>query len=299
MKKLFTTLIFLGILSTVSAQELNCIVNVNAQQIEGSERVVFQEMQKAIYQFVNGRKWTNDEYAIDERIDCSILINLDNRISSNQFSGNIQIQASRPVYNTSYKSPIMNIRDENFVVTYSQFEPLIYNEGAYSGELTTILVFYIYMMLGWDYDSFSLEGGTSFFQEAQRIVNNAQSSSEQGWKGFESRANRYWYIENTLNARFKPMRKMFYEYHRKGLDIMEQDVIRARNVISRSLKELRPVHNVEPSSYNMQTFFNAKMQEIVNLYGEATEPEINEITELLITIDPGNSNNYEKLRKRK
>ena len=281
----------------LQAQELNCVVNVNARQIEGSEKVMFQDMQKAIFQLINSRKWTNDEYESQERIDCSILINLTERVSTNQFKGNIQIQASRPVYNTSYKSPILNVRDEDFVITYNQFEPLQYNQGTYNGELVTILSYYVYMILGYNYDSFALEGGTSYFQQAQRIVSNAQSSPELGWKAFESQKNRYWLVENALTARFKPLRKTYYNYHRLGFDLLESNLERARNTIFQSLKDLKPIHNVAPSSYNLQAFFNAKMQEVVNLFGEASPEEKQELTELLITIDPGNSNNYEKLRK--
>jgi hypothetical protein len=285
------------VLQNMIAQELNCVVEVDARQIEGSEKVMFQDMEKDIFKLVNGRKWTNDEFDIQERIDCSIIINLTERVSANQFKGNIQVQASRPVYNTNFKTPIMNVRDEDFTVRYNQFEPLQYNEGSYSGELVTILAYYIYMILGYDYDSFSLEGGTKYFQEAQRIVNNAQSSPETGWKAFEDQKNRYWLVENTLSARFKPMRKMYYNYHRHGFDLMQQDITRARKQITESLKGLRPIHNVAPSSYNMQVLFNAKLRELINLYENATPAEKTEITELLITLDPGHANEYEKLRK--
>ena len=185
--------------SSLSSQELNCVVNVNARQVEGSERVMFEEMQRALFQFVNSRKWTNHEYEIQERIECSILINLTERVSANEFKGNIQVQASRPIYNSSYKSPIMNIRDENFKVRYNQFEPIIFNETTFSGELVSIIAFYVYMILGYDYDSFSLEGGTPYFNEALRIVNNAQSSSETGWRAFESRNNRYWLVQCKIS----------------------------------------------------------------------------------------------------
>lgn len=283
----------------LKAQELNCTVNVNARQLEGSERTMFQNMQKAIFQLVNGTKWTSDEYEVEERIDCSILINLEERVSGNEYKGNIQIQASRPIFNSDYKSPIVNIRDENFTIQYNQFEPLQYTEGAYSGELTQIIAFYVYMILGYDYDSYSPEGGNEFFQQAQRIVATAQSSSYEGWQAFQSQRNRYWLIENLMSARFKPMRQMYYTYHRRGFDLMADDVNRGRNNITQSLKALRPIHSVSPASYNMQVLFNAKMQEVVNLYSKATEQERQEITELLITIDPGNANNYEKIRKGK
>ncbi len=217
----FLSVFFLILVNICIAQELNCIVNVNARQIEGSEKVMFDDMEKAIFQLVNARKWTTDEFDTHERIDCSIIINLTERLSTNKFKGTIQIQASRPIYNTDYKSPIMNILDGDFSVNYNQFEPLQYNEGAYSGELTTIIAFYIYMILAYDYDSYALEGGTRFFQEAQRIVNNAQRSPELGWKAFENQKNRYWLVENALSARFKPLRKTYYEYHRKGFDVMQ------------------------------------------------------------------------------
>ena len=279
------------------AQELSCVVNVNARQIEGSEKVMFQDMQKDIYQLINGRKWTNDEFESHEKIECSILINLTERIGNNQFKGNIQVQASRPVYNSTYKSPILNVRDEDFVVTYSQFEPLQYNESSSNTELVSILSFYIYMILGYNYDSFALEGGTSHFQQAQRIVNFAQSSPELGWKAFEDQNNRYWLVENALSARFKPLRKSYYQIHRLGFDVLQQNVIKGRRTITQALKDLRPIHNVAPSSYNLQVFFLAKKQEILDLYSEAEAQERSDLSELLITIDPGNSNSYEKLRK--
>jgi len=290
-------LVFIGGTVLLSAQELNCSVNVNARQIEGSERKVFEEMEKAIYQFVNGRKWTNDEYETSERIDCSILITLSERSGGSTFKGNIQVQASRPIYNSAYDSPIMNVKDDNFVIYYNQFEPLVYSESSYNGELSSILSYYVYMILGYDYDSFSPKGGTVFFQQAQKIVSNAQSSSQAGWKAFESQKNRYWLVENALSARFNPLRDTYYNYHRKGFDMMESNTDRARKALTESLKNLKKVHSASPSSYNLQAFFDAKSNEIVNLYKEAPAAEVSEITQLLITIDPGNSNKYEKLRK--
>ncbi len=279
------------------AQELFCQVKVNARQIEGSEKVIFTEMEKAIFQLINGNKWTKDKYKAHERIECSMLITLEERLSANQFKGNIQVQASRPVFGTSYKSAIMNIRDQDFVINYNQFEPLQYNVGSYNGELVSIISFYIYMILGYNYDSFALEGGTPHFQQAQRIVNLAQSSPELGWKAFEDQNNRYWLIENALSARFKPLRKAYYQYHRMGFDVLEKDMVRGRRTIKQCLLDLRPIHNVNPSSYNMQVFFNAKHLEVISLFEEGLQQDKNELAELLITIDPGNSNKYEKLRR--
>lgn len=295
--KIYLLLLIVILSSPLTAQELNCVVDVNARQVEGSEKVMFDEMQKAIFQLVNGRKWTNHKYEVYERIDCSILINLQTRISNTEFSGNIQVQAIRPIYNTSYKSPIMNIRDEDFKIRYNQFEPLQFNESSYSGELTTIIAFYVYMILAYDHDSYALEGGTPYFKEAQRVVNNAQASRETGWRSGEDRKNRYWLLENALNTRFDPLRQAYYEYHINGFDKMHQNMEQARNNIRNALKELRKIHNVEPSSYNLQVFFNAKAQELIKLFEKASPSEKQEMADLLILIDPGNSAKYEKMRK--
>lgn len=297
-KSLIFCLLYISTLA-VFAQELNCTVKVNARQIEGSERVLFTEMEKAIFQIMNSTRWTKDVFKAHERIDCSILINLNERLSANQFKGDIQVQASRPVFGTTFKSPIMNLLDEDFVVSYNQFEPLQYNEGTYNGELMSILSFYVYMILGYHYDSFAMEGGTQHFQQAQRIVNSAQSSPEIGWKAFEDQNNRYWLVENALSARFKPLRKTYYQYHRKGFDLLQQNIELGRNTIKQSLISLRPIHNVNPSSYNMRVFFNAKHQEVINLFEPSDGQIRSELAELLITIDPGNSNKYEKLRRGK
>lgn len=290
-------ILLLGINPSVFSQELFCLVEVNSRQIDGSERLIFDQMEQDIFKLVNGRKWTTDEFEVEERIDCSILINLTERLNNNRFRGNIQVQASRPVFGTSYDSPIMNVRDDKFTIEYSQFEPLVYNESGYSGELVSVIAFYLYMILAYDYDSFSLEGGTKYFQEAQRIVNNAQSSAESGWKAFEEQNNRYWLLDNALSARFKPLRRSYYEYHRKGYDQMTANVIRGRAAVTKSLRDLRAIHNVAPSSYNLQVFFNAKFQELENLYKEASPAEKTEIAELLTLIDPGHSSNWNKLRK--
>lgn len=281
------------------AQELNCSVTVDSRQIEGSENVIFEEMQKAINEFVNNRKWTNDQFRIDEKIECNILINLTERLSTNRFKGNIQIQARRPVYGTNYYSPTMNVRDREFVVQYNQFEPLIYNETSYNGELPTILSYYVYMILGFDYDTYSLEGGTPYFQIAQRILNNAQSSGESGWKAFESQSNRYWLVENYLNGQFKPFRRLYYTYHRNGFDLMSTKQEQALAEITTGLQSLLPVHNVKPSSYNLQVFFNAKKDEIIELYKGSSVSNKQDIVSLLTRIDPGNANNYQQILKNK
>jgi len=292
---IFCLLTFFALRS--SAQELNCTVTVNAQQIEGSEKVIFEEMQKAIYEFVNSKKWTSDTYETHEKIECSMQLTFEKRESNNSFSGSIQIQARRPVYNSSFHTPLVNILDKNFSITYNQFEPLQYNESSYNGELPSILSYYVYMILGYDYDSFSEKGGTPFFQQAQKIVNNAQNAPAVGWKAFEDDNNRYWLVENALNNRFEPLRKLYYDYHRMGFDMMAEDVEKGRGRITQSLKRLLSIHTNQPGSYNLQVFFNAKSSEIENLYSKASAEERAEVAELLIRIDPGNTRKYQRMLK--
>lgn len=299
MIRFFLLFSFLVLSISSFSQELNCTVTVNSRQVEGSEKVIFEEMQKAINEFVNNRKWTNDQFKIDEKIECNILINLTERLNTNRFSGNIQIQARRPVYGTNYYSPTMNVLDRDFVIEYNQFEPLQYNETSYNGELPTILSYYVYMILGFDYDTYSLEGGSPYFQIAQRILNNAQSSGEKGWKAFEGQSNRYWLVENYLNGQFKPFRKLYYTYHRKGFDLMSTKQEQAIQEITTGLQSLLPVHNVKPSSYNLQVFFNAKKDEIIKLYQGSSVSNKQDIVSLLTRIDPGNTNNYQQILKKK
>lgn len=281
------------------AQELNCTVTVNSRQVEGSEKTMFEDLQRAVSEFVNNRKWTNDQFKIEEKIECNILINLSDRISTNKFKGTIQIQARRPIFGTNYYSPTMNVLDKNFTFEYNQFEPLQYTETSYDGELPAILSFYVYLILGFDYDSFSLEGGTPYFQTAMKILNNAQSSNETGWKAFEDQSNRYWLIENYMNGQFKPLRKLYYEYHRKGFDVMSTNPAEGTKAISDGLMALKPIHSVKPSSYNLQVFFNAKKDEIIQLYKGSTTANKQEIVSLLSLIDPGNANNYQKILSNK
>ncbi len=296
MKYFFIILISFSSFIT-KAQELNCTITINSRQVEGSEKTVFEDMQRAINEFVNERKWTNDKFQIDERIECNMLITLTERVSTNSFKGKIQVQARRPIYGTNYYSPTMNVVDENFNVTFNQFEPLQFSETSYNGELPAILSYYVYMILGYDYDSFSSEGGTPYFQIAQKIVNNAQTSSANGWKAFDSQKNRYWLVENHLNGQFKPLRKLYYDYHRNGFDKLSSDRDNATATITQSLKGLLSIHQVKPSSYNMQVLFNAKKDEIINLYKKSQTANKPEIVELLNRIDPGNTNNYQKILK--
>lgn len=295
MGRLIIILVCFVLTTSLSAQELNCQVTVSSQKIEGSERTIFENMQTAIYEFMNNRKWTNDVFSAEERIDCSILINITERVSSDVFKGTIQVQATRPVYNSAYNSTIVNLSDNDFQVQYAQFQPLQFSETNFVSNLTAILGYYAYLIIGMDYDSFSLEGGTPYFQKAQAIVSSAQGSNYSGWKAFESNKNRYWIVENILNQTFKPLRKVMYEYHINGFDIMASEVEKGRANIALALQPLRELYRLKPNNFSTQLFFQAKSDELVNLFSAAPQIEKGKIVDLLNLVDPGNASKYRKI----
>ncbi len=295
MRKLLLLLFSIGTFQTLFAQELNCQVQVLSSQIAGTDKRVFDAMQTAIYEFMLTRKWTNENFKIEERIDCSILINITEKIGSDEFRGTLQIQARRPVFKTSYNTALLNYNDNDIVFKYIENQPLEFVENTYSSNLTSILGFYAYLVIGLDYDSFALNGGTPYLQKALAVVNNAQSSGYQGWKAFDSDKNRYWLINNMLDATFTSMRETMYNFHRKGLDVMADNKDAGRAVILESLVELKKVHQVKPLSFSLQVFFIAKADEIVNVFCGGFPDEKAKVTTLLNEIDPTNSNKYTKI----
>ncbi len=295
MRKLILFLFFVGTFSSLFSQELDCKVQVLSNQIAGTDKRVFEAMQTAIFEFMLTRKWTNETFRIEERIDCSILINLTERIGADEFRGTLQIQARRPVFKTSYNTALLNFNDNDIVFKYTEAQPLEFVENTYSGNLTSILAFYAYYVIGLDYDSFALNDGTPYFQKALAVVNNAQSSGYQGWKAFDSNNNRYWLINNMLDATFVSMREAMYNIHRKGLDMMADNKDAGRAAILESLMELKKVHQVKPLSFSLQVFFIAKADEIVNVFCGGFPDEKAKVTTLLNEIDPTNSNKYTKI----
>lgn len=292
--------LFIGILACclqpasnfLYAQELNCQVSVLTPQIQESNKTIFETLQNQIRDFMNNRKWTGDNFENHEKIECSMIINVTERVSTDEFKATIQIQSRRPVYKSSYNSPMINHQDNDFNFRYVQDQVLDFDENSLGTNLTATLAYYAYIIIGLDYDSFSADGGTPYFLKAQTIVNNAQSLGERGWKAFESQRNRYWLVENILNVQFRPMRNCIYKYHRLGFDKMNDNVIEARVTILDALRPLKSVYNDRPNSFFMQFFFNAKADELVNLYQQGTPDEKTQVTQLLSQIDPGNIAKY-------
>ena len=224
-----------------------------------------------------------------------MMVNITNRVSTDEFEATIQIQSRRPVYSTSYYSPLLNYRDNNFTFRYVEFQTLEFNESQFLSNLTSVFAYYAYIVLGFDYDTYSPMGGTPYFLKAQSIVNNAQSVPDKGWKAFEGTQNRYWLAEEMLSPQFTPLRECMYDYHRKGFDVMSEKLAPARTEILDALKKLRKVNQDKPLSFSLAVFFLAKADEIINIFSQANPDEKAQIINLLAEIDPANSNKYERI----
>ena len=295
MKKISLLILFFLSLNSFYAQELNCKVDVNSDQVPGSDKRVFEALKTAVYEFMNNKKWTSDVFKTEERIDCNILIKVTDRPATDQFNASIQVQARRPVYKSSYNSVLFNYEDKDFTFNYLEGQPLDFSENTFISNLTSVLGFYANYIIGLDYDSFALNGGTTYLQKALAIVNNAQNAGDKGWKAFDGTKNRYWLINNLMDASFVPIRECMYNYHRKGLDVMVDNKDAGRAVILESIESLRKVHEVKPLSFNMQVFFIAKSEELINIFSGGLPEETPKIILVLNDIDPTNSNKYQKI----
>jgi len=284
---------------TAVSQELYCNVQVSAQKIQGSNREVFQNMQRDIYEFMNSMVWTDNIFSFSERIECNLLINLDEQLSADEFRGTVQIQLSRPVYNTTYKSTVLNFVDNNFQFRYVEFQPLEFNPNSHTSNLVSVLAYYAYLLIGMDFDTYSQGGGTPYFQVAEKIVINAQNAPEQGWKPYDGsrNRNRYWLVKNILDSEYSGVRQFIYLYHLRGLDRMESDMTRARTEIYESLRRLQEVYRQRPDPfmYYMTVVLDAKAEEIVNIFSQAFPEEKNRVVQVLTEIDPANETKYKKI----
>ena len=292
----FRTLLFvLALTGTAAAQEFNCKASVIAPTVANQDPRIYKSLENAIMQLMNTRRWTNYNYAPAERIDCNFLITVSSQPSIDRFEGTMQIAYSRPVYGSDYLSPVFDIVDQDITFQFLEGTQIEFTPDRYLTNLSSLLGFYAYFMLGVDADTYKLMGGTEFYEIAQQVVSNAQSSSDAGWKAFEGQTNRYWLIDNQLQAVFRPLRELLYNYHRNGFDQMGKDPANARKAIAASIEKLRTTHQAKPSSYNLQVFFNAKYQELVDLFKPADPAEKSKILSTLSLIDPGHIQKYQKM----
>ena len=300
-------LFFVG-LSMVQAQELNFTTKVNIQRLLTADPAVFNGLEQSLREFVNSSKWTEDDFRQEERIKGNILLTITGEATDdsqrpipNVYTAELAIQASRPIYGTNNETTLFNYIDREVTFKYEQFQPLQFSKSVFNDNLSQVVAFYIHIILGMDYDSFSLNGGSDYFQAAQQIVNVAQSASAvkgKGWSSIEgNNRNRFWVSENWSSPRMKPMRELQYAYHRLGLDQMSQDPAKGRSIISQTLENARKSFDTYPNTILMQLFLTSKSKEITEIFKVGSPAEKDKVADIMSRIDPTNANNYRQLRQ--
>lgn len=299
MRKLLIALLLIGLTISVKSQELRCQVDVLAPTLQSDPEntQVLEQFKSAVFDFMNNTKWTTESYKEHEKIETSLLITINKRSGSN-FEAKIQVSSRRPVFNSDYSSTIVNTLDGKFNFSFQLNAPIIFSKGSYTNNLSSVLAYYAYYVIGMDNDTYALEGGTKYLLQAQEISNLAQSSGQAGWSASGDNDNRYWIVENLLNAQFKGMRKCSYEYHRLGLDIAYEDPKEAVKNVTKALTYLDQVHQIKPGSANMRLFFVAKSDEVVNIYSEADNLNKQTVFGLIRRFDPANVTKYQKIVRR-
>ena len=293
---------FVGLLiwsASLSAQELSCRVIVNAQAINSMDSRNFTEMEVAFSEFLNNTKWTSDEFKIEERINCNILLTLggDSDPALGNYKASVQILSSRPVFNTSHETILFNFADRDWAFEYVNSQPIIYNENSFIDNLSALLSYYALIIIGLDYDSFGKMGGDPYFNNASRIVTNAQNSGYSGWDQFNSIRNRYWLTENLLNSQMIPIREASFEYHLLGMDHFYDDPEASRKIISESIKKIMTVNQSRPRSIITITWLDAKSDELAQIFSQGN-PTIRKNTyNMLVNIDPTKRENFSSMIK--
>lgn len=303
MRKIIIIACLISVVATTArSQELRARITVNASQIGTKiNKSVFQTLQTALNNFLNNRKWTNETFQPNEKIACNFLLTINEVQESNIFKATLTIQAARPVFNTAYDSPLINFIDNDIVFRYVEFQPIEFNENRVSGSdgmasnLTAVLAYYINIILGLDFSSFSLRGGDPYFQKAQNIVNNAPGSRDiAGWNAFDGQRNRYWLMENLTNSKYALIHEVFYGYYRLGMDNMYDNPTEARKAIMNTLNLLNNLNTANPNLMIMAFFFQGKSNELIKVFKKAPADERSRAMDLLTKLDITNLNAYKQ-----
>jgi len=305
MRKLFCLLFVILSAGNVFAQDLNCKVDINSDRIQNVDPKVFLALKRSVMEFVNNRKWTSDNFKINEKIDCSFLLNLTERNpADNTYRATINVQSSRPVFNSGYNTPLVNFVDREVYFRFDESQTIQFDDSRVSGtdaasaNLTAILAYYTYLIIGFDYDSFAPKGGDEYFKKALNIVNNAPEEGKliKGWKAAENNRNRYWLIDQIMSPRFDAFRPFYYNYHRKGLDMMSAKPEDARKVILEGIPVLTKINNENPTSILFQFFFNAKSNEFVNTLMQTPAADRKDYIDQLCKMDVPNTSRYRGIK---
>ncbi|MBU2554175.1 MAG: DUF4835 family protein [Bacteroidetes bacterium] len=298
MKKLIPGLFVLLFSFNLSfSQEFLGNIQIQSQRIEGIDPSVFTSMKTSMFEFMNNQIWSDYKFKIEERIEFTMVFTINEVIGGDDFKGTLNLVLKRPVYGSDYNTDIVNLIDNDIHFRYVPYQNMEYADGTYSNNLTSILAFYAYIMLGLDFDTFSLLGGTPFYEKAMAVATAAQSSNERGWQGFEGPKNRYALAENLLNPSYEELRKLLYEYHLKGMDEMSKNVDGGRMAVGRSLKYFQNVYDKRPGLYLLQVMLETKRDEIINIYKEASPAEKTSMLNIMKAVDPPNGTRYDMVNE--
>ncbi len=275
-------------------QEMNCTVTVNSDQVSQTNQQIFKTLERSLSDFVNKSKWTDRTYKENERINAQMFITI-TEFESNRFKGTLQIQSSRPVFNTSYETPVFNYKDNQFNFEYIEFQPLIFNENVYESNLVSVISYYVYIILGLDADTFSLEGGTDYYRVAQKIVTQAQGSNSTGWSQTTDRS-RFELVDNLLSNTYREYRVAMYNYHRKGLDILGDNNSTGKQIVSGTMKLFETMMKRRPNAFLITTFFDAKSDEIRNIFSDGPKVDVVQLKETLNAIAPLYSSTWNEIK---
>ena len=295
MHKCFLVVLVVVLPFFIEAQEVNAIVTVNSDQVSQTNQQIFKTLERSLTDFVNKTKWTNRTYTEIEKLNARMFITV-SEYQNNRFKASIQLQSSRPVFNTAYDSPVFNYKDNQFNFEYIEFQPLVYNENVFDSNLISVVAYYVYVMLGIDADTFELEGGTDFYRKAQNIVTQAQGSSTLGWSQNTSERTRFELIDNLLSNTFKEYRVAMYNYHRKGLDILADNNSAGKQVVAGTMRLLETLVKRRPNAFLIQTFFDAKSEEIQNIFSDGPKVDIVQLKETLNRIAPLYSSTWNDIK---
>lgn len=295
MHKLISLFLVVFSILNINSQELNCLVTVNSEQIAGSNKQVFTTLQNSLTEYINQKKWTNREVKPEERINCAMTIIVTSR-DANTFKATLQVQSTRPVYSSSYASPILNIKDNDFTFRYNEFDPLIYNKNSFDSNLISTIVFYVHVILGTDADTFKKYGGEENLKEAQNVMLQAQQSGLGSWSNQVGKQNRFTLIDNLVSPKLKTFRTVLYDYHRNGLDNFSSDKKNAKQKLENSILSLESLYNKTVGNYLIRVFFDAKADEIVNVYSDGPDTRsVQRIVQVLRKISINNNSKWSKI----
>lgn len=288
--------LFLSLIPLIAgSQDLNATVKVTTNDLPNPDNQLVADMQTAIFNFLNNRKWSEDKIQINEKLDCTFIINLKSQ-NIDQFTATVEIQSSRPVYGTTYNSILFRHLD-NWDFKYALYQPLDFQENAYTSNLTSLLAFYANFILGLDYDTYASEGGLTYFRKAKNIKDLAMNEAGWGIRDGKNNFNRWFMIENMLDERYKSLHSSLYLYHLKGMDIMSKDLEKGRSSVIDALTELKKIYNIYPNSFTLFLFFEAKNKELVKIFTKASASQKNRAHELLVMLNPYNRNKYDEMLK--